>query len=279
MLKRFSIFIFLAVSFSGFSQTETFHDFRVKNIFGDSVNMSDYYGKKVMVVNTASFCQFTPQYEDLENLYAQFRDSNFVIVGFPCNDFNGQEPGGDSAIYQFCVDSFGIQFPMMSKISVKAPNTAEVFKWLQTKSRNGVKDAPILWNFYKFLIDEAGNWVAYHPSSTSPLNQAIIDWIKSPSVLPPDTTSTSVQELLKINGGAPSIKSGKLSASFTNLKNAHTTIGIYSVLGQFVSKVYDGVLQNGEIIHADINSLENGIYFLHVTNGGVARTFKFSLVK
>lgn len=279
MLKRYLPVILLAISFNSYSQTETFHDFTVKNLLGDSVSMSTYYGKKVMVVNTATFCQFTPQYFDLADLYTQFRDSNFVIVGFPCNDFGGQEPGGDSTIYHFCIDSLGIEFPMMSKVSIISQDTAEVYKWLQRKDRNGVSDAHILWNFYKFLIDEAGHWVAYYPSTTSPMDPAIINWIHSPSVLPEDTTATAIKEPLQIRWSTPSISSGQLNVSFNNLGSRETKIRIYSISGQLLSSVYNGALQNGEMVHADIHSLESGIYFLNVVNGSVAKTFRFSVVK
>ncbi len=280
MLRKLPIVLLALASVIGYSQSsQTFHDFRVKNIFGDSVDLSAYHGKKVMVVNTATFCQFTPQYFDLEALYSQSEDSNFVIIGFPCNDFGGQEPGGDSTIYEFCVDSMGIQFPMMSKISITAPDTAEVYKWLQKKSRNGVSNANILWNFYKFLIDEAGNWVAYYPSTTSPLDQQIIDWIRSPSVLPPDTTTTGIENPGQFKINTISIISGMVKITLSNARNLPTEIKIFSSLGQLISTVYTGIPANGEIIQADISAFEKGIYFLNVVNGSTSRVKRFSVVK
>ena len=277
MLYRLLIITLLAAPFLGFSQTETFHDFRAKDIFGDSVDMSTFRGKKVMVVNTATFCEFTPQYLDLTDLYSLYNSHNFEIVGFPCNDFGGQEPGGDSTILHFCVDSLGIPFPMMSKISIISQDTAEVYKWLQNKSRNGVSDAGIYWNFYKFLIDEAGNWFKYYPSTKNPMDQEIIDWILSPSVLP--NSPTGINESLQIDWTTPTIISGRLSASFTNLENRHTVVSIYSALGLLVQTVYDGSLHDGEIVESNISSLESGIYFLNVVNGVSVKTFRFSVVQ
>jgi glutathione peroxidase len=132
----------------------------------------------VMLVNTASKCGFTPQYADLEKLYEHFKDSNFVIIGFPANNFGHQEPGSNTEISQFCVKNYGVTFQMMEKISVKGDSIHPLYSWLTEKALNGVQDAPVMWNFQKFLIDEHGNWAGVALSKESPLSDRIASWIR-----------------------------------------------------------------------------------------------------
>ena len=157
---------------------QSFYDFTVKDIDGNKYDLSQLKGKKVLVVNVASKCGFTPQYKELQELYLKYKDKNFVIIGFPANNFLSQEPGNDSTIKSFCSLNYGVTFPMMSKISVKGDDTAPLFVWLQNKSENGVGDGTIRWNFYKFLIDEKGNWVRSFGSITKPMNEEICNWIE-----------------------------------------------------------------------------------------------------
>lgn len=160
------------------AQQKSFYDFTVKTIDGKDLPLSTFKGKKVMVVNVASKCGFTPQYAKLEELYTKYGKDNFVVIGFPANNFLNQEPGSNQEIKQFCTLNYGITFPMMAKISVKGKDMAPVYKWLTEKSENGVKDATVGWNFNKFLIDENGRWVASYNSSTSPLSEEIVEWIE-----------------------------------------------------------------------------------------------------
>lgn len=160
------------------SQTKNFHDFTVKTIDGKDLSLSTFKGKKVLVVNVASKCGFTPQYAQLQELYDKYREKNFVIIGFPANNFLHQEPGTDEEIQQFCSLNYGVTFPMMAKISVKGSDIAPLYKWLTQKSENGKQNAGIKWNFQKFLIDENGNWVDMLWSVTSPLSEKITNWIE-----------------------------------------------------------------------------------------------------
>jgi glutathione peroxidase len=137
------------------------------NIYGEEVSLSEYEGKVVLVVNTASKCGLTPQYESLEKLYGELKDEGFVILGFPANNFMGQEPGTDEEIIEFCEKNYGVSFPMFSKISVKGYDQADLYKWLTKKEENGVVEAPVKWNFQKFLIDKEGNLVTYFPPKTT----------------------------------------------------------------------------------------------------------------
>jgi glutathione peroxidase len=158
--------------------SKTFHDFTVTTIDGKEFPLSQLKGKKVLVVNTASKCGYTPQYEDLEKLYETYGGDKFTIIGFPANNFMHQEPGTNEEIRQFCTSQYNVTFPMMAKISVKGDDIAPVYSWLTSKKENGVMDAPVKWNFQKFMIDENGNLVGMVPTSENPLSDKIVNWIK-----------------------------------------------------------------------------------------------------
>ncbi len=144
-----------------------FYDYRVKNISGEDVSMSDYKGKVVLIVNTASKCGFTKQYEGLEELYEKYKDQGFVILGFPCNQFGAQEPGGNEEIKNFCTSTFSVTFPMMSKIDVNGDDADPLYKFLK-KGKGGILGDEIKWNFTKFLIDREGNVVDRFASQKTP---------------------------------------------------------------------------------------------------------------
>lgn len=144
-----------------------FYDYKVKNISGEDVSMSEYKGKVVLIVNTASKCGFTKQYEGLEELYEKYKDQGFVILGFPCNQFGAQEPGGNEEIKNFCTSTFSVTFPMMSKIDVNGENADPLYKFLK-KEKGGILGDDIKWNFTKFLIDREGNVVDRFASQKTP---------------------------------------------------------------------------------------------------------------
>jgi glutathione peroxidase len=155
------------------------HSFRVQTLSGDTLDFSTFKGKKILVVNTASKCGLTPQYKELEALYREYQDSNFVIVGFPANNFMAQEPGSDDEIAAFCSKNYGVTFPMMSKISVKGRDIHPVYEFLTSLSKNGLEDNEVKWNFQKYLIDENGFLVRVISPTTPPNDPEIISWIKS----------------------------------------------------------------------------------------------------
>lgn len=163
-------------SFS-FVAPPTIHSFKVKSLNGGEIDFSKFKGKKILVVNTASKCGFTPQYEALEKLYTDYKDK-LVIVGFPCNQFGGQEPGTAEEIETFCKKNYGVTFPLAEKIDVKGESIAPVYKWLCHKEENGVLDATITWNFNKFLLDENGKLLAYFPSNVTPGDEKILKYLK-----------------------------------------------------------------------------------------------------
>jgi glutathione peroxidase len=151
---------------------KSIYEFKVEALDGSTIDFSKFKGKKILVVNTASKCGFTPQYEGLEKLYETYKDK-LVIVGFPANNFGGQEPGTNTEIGEFCKKNYGVSFPMAAKISVKGDDTAPIYKWLCSKSENGVLDAEIKWNFGKFLLDENGHLISYFPSKVEPMSEEL----------------------------------------------------------------------------------------------------------
>lgn len=160
-------------------QSKSFYDFSVKDIDGNSFDLSALKGKKVLVVNTASKCGNTPQYADLEKLYKEYKDKNFVIIGFPANNFMGQEPGSNEEIKSFCTANYGVTFPMMSKISVKGKDIDPLYKWLTSKELNGVMDSDVSWNFQKYMIDETGKLAGMVPPKEKPFTDKILSWINN----------------------------------------------------------------------------------------------------
>ncbi len=157
---------------------KTIYQFKVEDLYGDEFDFSSLKGKKVMIVNTASKCGLTPQYEELEKLYQQYKDKNFVIIGFPANDFMKQEPGTNEEIAEFCKKNYGVSFPMMAKISVKGKDIHPIYDFLTSEAKNGVTDAKVKWNFQKFLIGEDGTLEKVIDPTTTPMDQEIIDWIE-----------------------------------------------------------------------------------------------------
>jgi glutathione peroxidase len=168
----------LAIALGVSAQKKSFYDFTTKTIDGKEFKLSSLKGKKVLVVNTASKCGHTPQYKDLQELYQSYSSKGFVIIGFPANNFLSQEPGTNSEIQKFCTEKYNVTFPMMQKISVKGDDMDPIYKWLTSKSENGVMDAPVSWNFQKFMIDEKGNLVGMVPPKDNPKTEKITNWIQ-----------------------------------------------------------------------------------------------------
>lgn len=182
-----SIFLFLLTIVScgspkimteNFDNSQTIYQFTVKDIEDKDFDLASLKGKKVMIVNTASKCGLTPQYEELEKLYQQYKDKNFVIIGFPANNFLSQEPGSNEEIATFCQRNYGVSFPMMSKISVKGTDMHEVYQFLTHKELNGVEDSEVAWNFQKYLIGEEGKVEKVISPKTTPMDAEIIAWIE-----------------------------------------------------------------------------------------------------
>jgi len=160
------------------ADNQTIYQFTVEDINGKPFALADLKGKKVMIVNTASKCGLTPQYKELEALYQQYKDKDFIIIGFPANNFLGQEPGSNEQIASFCSINYGVTFPMMSKISVKGKNMHPLYQFLTQKSKNGVEDSKVKWNFQKYLIGRDGKLEKVIDPKTLPSNDEVKQWIE-----------------------------------------------------------------------------------------------------
>lgn len=160
------------------TDNQTIYQFTVEDINGKPFALADLKGKKVMIVNTASKCGLTPQYKELEALYQQYKDSDFIIIGFPANNFLGQEPGSNEQIASFCSINYGVTFPMMSKISVKGKNMHPLYQFLTQKSKNGVEDSKVKWNFQKYLIGRDGKLEKVIDPKTLPSSDEVKQWIE-----------------------------------------------------------------------------------------------------
>lgn len=155
----------------------SFYTLSIKSLDGSkNINFADFKGKNVMIVNVASECGFTYQYEDLQKLQDQYQDK-LIIIGVPCNQFGNQEPGDSSEIRSFCTKNYGVSFPITEKVDVKGDAQHPVYQWLTQKSKNDTSDFEIKWNFNKVLISETGKLIAYFPSQIKPLSKEITDKI------------------------------------------------------------------------------------------------------
>ena len=180
MLKRKFITLLSIMTLTLNSQTSTdnsIHQFKVADIYGNIFDFSQLRGKKVMIVNTASKCGLTYQYEALQKLYSQYKDLNFVIIGFPSNDFLWQEPGSNDEIIDFCEQNYGVTFPMMSKITVKGTKKHPIYQFLTQKSKNNYRDSRVTWNFQKYLINKEGRIEKIISPRTRPDSEEIVSWI------------------------------------------------------------------------------------------------------
>jgi glutathione peroxidase len=175
----------LTLVFAAFS-TMTFADdhecalnFKVKTIDGETVDLEDYEGNVVLIVNVASECGLTPQYEGLQALYEKYQEKGFVVLGFPCNQFGSQEPGTDADIKEFCSSKYSVKFPMFSKVDVNGDDAAPIYKYLTSKDAKPVGSGSVKWNFEKFLIDREGNLVNRFAPRTAPDNAELLKSIET----------------------------------------------------------------------------------------------------
>jgi glutathione peroxidase len=186
-MKSLFLILILSATLTGSS----IYDFQVAGLDGNTINLADYKGKKIMIVNTASQCGNTPQYKDLEALYEKYK-GKLVIIGFPANNFGQQEPGTNTEIKEFCTKNYGVTFPMAEKVSVRGDDICPLFKFLVDQSKELAKNVkaetskdfawkrflqdPVIWNFTKFLVDENGNLVAVFHNKVSPMSQEVLQY-------------------------------------------------------------------------------------------------------
>lgn len=171
-MKTLIAALILSITMTGSS----IYDFKVPGLEGGTIDFSKYKGQKILIVNTASKCGLTPQYDDLEKLYKKYK-GKLVIVGFPANNFAGQEPGSKTEIAEFCKKNYGVTFPMADKVSVKGDDIAPIFKYLVDEAaKKGIKD-PISWNFTKFLVDEKGQLITVFSPRTKPMSEEVLKYL------------------------------------------------------------------------------------------------------
>lgn len=181
-MKTFLISLALGFGALVSDSAQTVYQFNMQTIDGKEKSLAEYKGKVLLIVNTASKCGYTPQYEGLEELYQTYKDQGLVVLGFPANNFGGQEPGSDAQIKQFCSSNYGVTFPMFSKISVKGNDMHPLYQFLADENKNGAVDGAPRWNFHKYLVNKEGEVVASYPSGTTPMSKKL---------------TTKVEELIK----------------------------------------------------------------------------------
>ncbi len=170
------ILIFLKLTMVTNIYAESIYDIKINTIDGDEINLKSFKGKKILIVNVASKCGFTKQYTQLEELYKTYKNK-LIIIGVPCNQFGGQEPGTSQEIVEFCSNNFNISFILSEKIKVKGDEQHPLYSWLCSKEKNGNKNSTVKWNFQKYLIDENGKLIDYFYSVTQPLSNKITQYL------------------------------------------------------------------------------------------------------
>lgn len=177
IIVALSLFATLTLIAQSENKQMTIHDYVVLDINGKDYDLAQHKGKKVMIVNTASKCGLTPQYEGLQKLYEAYQEKGLVIIGFPANNFMKQEPGTDAEIATFCQKNYGVTFPMMSKIDVKGKKQHDLYKYLTQKALNGVEDSKVKWNFQKYLINEDGTIAKVVGPKKAPDDAEVLAWL------------------------------------------------------------------------------------------------------
>ncbi len=246
MKKILPILLTLVLAATSAYSLKTLHDFKAETIDGDTLDFSVYEGKKLMIVNTASLCGFTYQYEILQTVYEQYKQYDFEIVGFPSNDFGSQEPGSDEDIKEFCQNK-GVTFQMMSKIHVKGANQHPIYKWLTTKSLNGFADSEVSWNFQKYLINKEGGIDKIVVTQADPDDEAIIDWIME---------GTSVEDKSSEIKVYPNPSTGNLIIDTEYIEDPQAEILLYNSIGEKVKEISQR--------QTNVSDLPSGSYFLEI---------------
>ncbi len=176
--KLFSILLlFIAVTAINAQDATSFYDYKMTDINGNLVDMSEFKGKKVLLVNTATHCGLTSQVSEMENLYKEYKNKDVVVVAVPSNDFGNMEPGSNEEIKEFIKEK-NITFPVMAKTSVKGEDENPLYKWLTNKELNGVMDSEVSWNYQKYMIDENGKLVGTVDPKVSPASEEVVEWLK-----------------------------------------------------------------------------------------------------
>ena len=272
MKSKFTLAFLIIFSLQLSAQSlHTFYDFSWPTIMGDTVSMARYAGKKILVVNTASYCAYTYEYGPLDKLDSIYSRFNFAVVGFPCNDF-GNQGGTDSAIIATC-SHYDVNFQIMSTVKIVTGDTAPLWKWLQRSDLNGVANHHVTWNFNKFLIDRQGHLVQWYDSPTSPLDAAITDWIVADSAsIHAGITSTSADDntiRLKSTNPISDVLTLQINRTYEDLN-----INLYTIDGRLIADINKGQAALNNEIRYSTSSIPSGIYLLRANNSEMDRTIK-----
>jgi glutathione peroxidase len=273
MKIKFTLLLCLGFFINAHAQLQTFYDFSWPTINGDTISMSQYAGKKVMVVNVASYCTYTREFAPLSRLDSIYSARyNFAVIGFPCNDFANQG-GSDSAVIATC-HTYDVQFQIMSRVNIISRDTAPLYKWLQRGDLNGVQSDHVTWNFNKFLIDRQGHWVRWFDSPVDPLDTAITNWIVEDSA----SVSTGVS-ILGAPGDLIALKSANPATATIDIEvqtalAQKMTINLYTLDGRLAANIYSGNVSHSQLISYPALGLANGIYVIRAVSDGYERTLK-----
>ena len=255
------------------AQTQTFYDFSWPTINGDTISMSQYAGKKVMVVNVASYCAYTPEYRPLNQLDSLYGPRyHFAVIGFPCNDFANQG-GTDSAIIATC-HSYHVNFQIMFTVKCVTGDTAPLYKWLERADLNGVATHGITWNFNKFLIDRQGHWYKWYDSAVNPEDTAIVNWIVSDSAAVPAgfVAIDATPDPVKIKSADPA--NTNIALELNSNASQNMDVNLYTIDGKLVSNIYSGEVAGTKEINYSVLALPSGIYLIHAKSESMDKTLK-----
>lgn len=272
MKKLFTLLTACLIYAAGFAQTglQTFYDFSDTTIEGTCLSMGQYTGKKVMVVNVASFCVYTPQYTQLDildSLYGQ--QYNFTIIGFPCNDFLNQ--GGTNQQIIGTAQTYNVKFQLMETVHTVTGDTTPLYKWLQRADLNGVSNATVDWNFNKFLIDEQGHWSRHYASAVEPLDTGIVNWITGYAATGiNEVTGNNLVALRSANPGNTSV-----DMVINTAAPQHYNIQMFSIDGQLAGTLYNGSAAGAQVISYPVNQLASGTYLIKIEADNGVQTLKY----
>jgi glutathione peroxidase len=273
-MKKISALLVICALYTGLSAQvyQTFYDFSWPTIEGDTISMGQYAGQKVMVVNCASYCVYTPEYAPLKRLDSIYATRyNFTIVGYPSNDFLNQG-GTDSAIIATC-HQYEVNFQIMSPVSIVTGDTAPIYKWLQREDLNGVSNAHVTWNFNKFLIDRQGHWVRWIDSPVSPLDTSIINWIVEDSAaVAAGIQPVNADDFIHIKSGNP--VNTTLALEVKSGTAQRFDINLYSLDGRPAGKIYNSEISGTQQINYPVAALPSGLYLIRAQTSTGEKTLK-----
>jgi glutathione peroxidase len=276
MKLKFTFLLVLGLCLKVTAQTGTFYDYGWQTIGGDYISMNQFAGKKVMVVNVASFCTYTPEFAQLSQLDSMYSARyNFAIIGFPCDDF-GHQMGTDSQVITTCT-RYNVNFQIMSTVTTRGTDTTPVYTWLERRYLNGMQDRSVTWNFNKFLIDRQGHWVAWHDSPVSPLDPSITNWIIEDSAslttgIEPAQADRNMLSMLSANPANANIALHIEAAGTQRLD-----INLYTIDGRLMGNIFKGDMTGSRNIDYPVSAIPSGLYFIRATSGSMDRTIKCSI--